>query len=404
MGLITNSTKVNLDNNNLSQIPSEIFSYRNLQKLNLRSNNIQTISKDISKLKRLRMLDLSDNKINLLYARLFDLHKLETLILNNNRIKSLPYQIGQLKNLRKLCISGNNLSSLPSQIEKLTNLEVLNISNNPLAEFPLEILNLKRLKSLRISNINLTTFPVEKILTELPALKYLYCYSTHLNNIRNKETNKDYSFLASYKGNSLLGLKEIAKLTLGSQFTIPRIKDTSVMSNHKEKSKFRTKHSATKQTVSKTEKTDNRNIIFICYSHKDDRWRKRVETAIKTMMLEGIQVTTWSDRKIKTGSQWQNNIFDILSKSKIAILLISNDFLASEFIKDKELPKILEKAKNEELTIMSIILSFCRYTENQDLSKYQSLNPPDLPFNKLPRYKQDLYLLNLTKDIEYYIK
>ena len=131
---------------------------------------------------------------------------------------------------------------------------------------------------------------------------------------------------------------------------------------------------------------------------------RRVEVAIKSMQFEGLELSIWNDKHLRTSSKWQEEIFDVLSKSKIAILLISNDFLASDFIQNQELPKILARASSNELGIMSIIISYCRFKENKKLSQYQSLNPPESPMTSMGTDKQDLYLYNLTKDIEDFLK
>jgi hypothetical protein len=408
MGLIRNATKIDLSNSNLNRIPSELFNYNNVQKLILRNNIIKVIPREISSLKRLRMLDLSNNMIEYPFAKLFTLDKLEILILNNNRIKSIPSQVSQLIKLKKFSLSGNNIKVFPREIKKLSNLEYLNISNNQFYEFPSEILALKHLKTLRISNLNLTTFPAELILKRLPNLKYLYCYSAHIKRIKTNETNKDYLFLASYKGNCFQKLKGLVELssTLSTQVPSPDAPSSSIDLRNKKQDGLSKKGKSRNEKLTKIARPlsgDNRNIIFICYSHKDERWRKKVETVIKTMTLDGFEVRVWSDKKIRTGFRWQDSIFDILSKTRFAILLVSNDFLASEFIREKELPRILKKAESDELTIMSIILSYCRYSDNPDLSQYQSLNPPDLPLASLPKYRQDFFLLQLTRDIEKYL-
>ena len=79
-----------------------------------------------------------------------------------------------------------------------------------------------------------------------------------------------------------------------------------------------------------------RDSIFISYSHKDIKWL--------------------NDSKVKTGSNWQEEILQSIKKCKVAILLVSNNFLASEFILKKELPGILKSTKHEGLIIFNIIM------------------------------------------------
>lgn len=395
MEIPINASKIDLSNQNLDYFPKEVFLCKNLQKLILRNNRIRIIPKEIAKLKRLKMIDLSNNKIEILYAKLFSLTNLEEIYLNQNSIKAIPPQISNLKQLRKISLSRNKLKSLPEEIALLANLEFLNISSNPIDEFPMVILNLRNLKSLRISNVNLKSFPAQNINDKLINIKSLYCYSIHINKFKTDETNRDYLFLAAYRGNCIQRLKELIKLS----------SETSPLQVKPQIKEIKGSSSGRVTTKEKLHSKDfsERNQIFICYSHADEVWRKKVETAIKSMEFEGFTLVVWSDTKIRTSTRWRKEIFNALSKSRIAILLVSNDFLASEFIQKQELPRILGKAKNDNLRIMSIIISYCRYSENKSLSQYQSLNPPDTPLLSMGRDKQDLYLYYLTKEIEYYI-
>lgn len=59
------------------------------------------------------------------------------------------------------------------------------------------------------------------------------------------------------------------------------------------------------------------------------------------------------------------------------MLLVSADFLASNFIVDNELPPLLEKAANEGTVILPLILKPCRFARNKSLSLFQAINPPD---------------------------
>lgn len=382
MGLKKNASVIDLSNKNLDKIPDEIFSYENLQKLILRNNKIKAIPKEITSLKRLRMIDLSNNRIDILYAKFFSLTNLEAIYLNQNNLKSIPIQITQLKNLRRISLSGNKIKSLPKEFAELSNLEFLNISNNQFDEFPPEILKLKRLKSLRISNINFKSFPLDRINSDLVNLRSFYCFSTHIQKIRTQDTNRDYLFLATNKGNCLQRLKNLIEM-----------------------SAIKLAPSEPDKKISRPKKTKPvKNLIFICYSHRDEKWRREVEIAIKSMQYEGFELDPWSDRRIKTSQKWKEEIFDALSKSKIAVLLISKYFLASDFIRNQELPRILEKASNNDLRIMNLIISYCRFDETEKLSQYQSVNPSETPLLSFGKDKRDFYLLKLTRDIDYFIK
>jgi hypothetical protein len=86
----------------------------------------------------------------------------------------------------------------------------------------------------------------------------------------------------------------------------------------------------------------------------------------------------WDDREIEGGQKWREKINEALSKAKGAILLVSTDFLASEFIADNELPHILKQAEAEGVTLMWIAIDDC-LVEATGIEPYQCLNDPAKP-------------------------
>ena len=112
-----------------------------------------------------------------------------------------------------------------------------------------------------------------------------------------------------------------------------------------------------------------------------------------------MDVKAWDDTKIKSGQDWDNEIEKSLKKADISILLVSSNFLASSYIRKKELPQILDNVKDKGATIIPIIARLCRYSQSP-LGKYQTLNSPNTPLNKLSEHERDRIYYDLCARIE----
>lgn len=156
-----------------------------------------------------------------------------------------------------------------------------------------------------------------------------------------------------------------------------------------EASSDKSEHLATKKS---------RNV-FVSYSHKDSAHLERLRVHLKPLEKLGV-VDVWDDTKIKVGNDWKKEIDAALHQAAIAVLIVSADFLASDFIVDNELPPILEKAQLDGTKIVPVILKPCRFSRDANLSRFHALNSPDNPVHGMNESEQEVIWDRLSQLIE----
>lgn len=158
--------------------------------------------------------------------------------------------------------------------------------------------------------------------------------------------------------------------------------------------------------------------VFVCYAHADNdstdpqrRWLNRLLQFLRPLVrYEGL--TTWSDRDIQVGECWHEIIHRQLDCAKIAVLLVSPAFLASDYIARSEVPVLLKEARDRGLKIVPIIISPCLYEETRfkfpdwkmgpcelTLGSLQSVNPPSRTLVEMSEGEQNRVLLTVARQL-----
>ncbi|MCL2328194.1 MAG: TIR domain-containing protein [Bacteroidetes bacterium] len=142
----------------------------------------------------------------------------------------------------------------------------------------------------------------------------------------------------------------------------------------------------------KVTKSVKKPMVFLSYSHVDVEYLERLKIHLKPFEKKGL-INVWSDTKIKAGEKWKEQIEKALEESVAAILLISADFLASDFIVDNELPPLLKSAEEKGKLILPVVLKPCRFSKDENLSKFQAVNNPIIPLSKMDENsKEEVYV------------
>lgn len=123
----------------------------------------------------------------------------------------------------------------------------------------------------------------------------------------------------------------------------------------------------------KREKTSAEQSVklFYSYSHKDESLRNELEAHLKLLQRTGL-ITEWHDRKIEAGDDWKTRIDENLERADIILLLVSADFIASDYCYEKEMKRAMERQAKGEAQIISIILRDGNY-KLADFMKLQVL-------------------------------
>lgn len=123
--------------------------------------------------------------------------------------------------------------------------------------------------------------------------------------------------------------------------------------------------------------------VFFSYSHKDESLRDELETHLKLLQRQGV-VSAWHDRKILPGQEWDGEIDRHLTRAKIVLLLVSADFIASEYCWDKEVQTAMARHESGEAIVIPIMLRPCDWK--------------DAPFAKLQGLPQEMKAITSWED------
>ncbi|SRR6266487_865551 len=152
------------------------------------------------------------------------------------------------------------------------------------------------------------------------------------------------------------------------------------------------------RATSKITSGPERTSAFISYSRTDKKYLEELQAHLASYVRQGL-ISFWDDTMIKPGTKWFEEIKNGLQSAKVAVFLVSAEFLASDFIATNELPPLLAAANNEGAVILSVILRSCPFKYSA-LAQFQAVNAPSNPLSTMTRGKRDEVWFRVAESVK----
>jgi hypothetical protein len=111
--------------------------------------------------------------------------------------------------------------------------------------------------------------------------------------------------------------------------------------------------------------------LFISYAHNDEDLKNRLVIHLSSLVRDN-EIDIWSDREITAGQQWAAEITRHLNGADVIMLLLSADFIASDYCYEKELGSALRRHHAGECLVIPVILKPCDW-QSKPLNQLQAL-------------------------------
>lgn len=139
-----------------------------------------------------------------------------------------------------------------------------------------------------------------------------------------------------------------------------------------------------------------RPTVFVSYSHQDKTWKDRL---VKQLQVLELELEIWDDCQIDAGDDWLYEIEAALARARVAVLLISADFLISGFIRRMEVPEIIRRERDRGLRVIPVIVRPCPWESTKWLSKFQCRPQGARPLSAGTEHEIESNLVSLAREI-----
>ena len=137
--------------------------------------------------------------------------------------------------------------------------------------------------------------------------------------------------------------------------------------------------------------------LFFCYVREDEKLLKKLKTHLRPLQRQGL-IDVWYDRDIRAGTEWEPEIQHHLNAAQMVLLLISPDFMDSDYCYGVEMQRALERHGRGEATVIPIILRPA-YWHGKPLGMLQALPTNGKPVTSSSWHDQDTAFYDITHGI-----
>ncbi len=137
--------------------------------------------------------------------------------------------------------------------------------------------------------------------------------------------------------------------------------------------------------------------IFFCYAREDEALLNKLKTHLRPLQRQGL-IDVWYDRNISAGTEWEQEINQHLNSAQIVLLLVSPDFMDSDYCYSIEMKRALERHARGEAKVIPVILRYVDW-HGEPLGKLQALPTDGKPVRGPDWYDLDSALYDVTAGI-----
>jgi tetratricopeptide (TPR) repeat protein len=138
--------------------------------------------------------------------------------------------------------------------------------------------------------------------------------------------------------------------------------------------------------------------VFVSYSHRDEPWKDRLVEHLAGLETEG-RLAVWDDRRIAAGGDWYAEIERALASARVAVLLVTRHFLRSPFIREVEVPRLLERRQREGLHVVPVIVTSCLWQQVEFLRSINARPRDGRPLADFRGNQRDTQLAAIAEEI-----